>query len=144
MKDDRRPEDGIICDIPEAVDVVAAAINTTQIQPSELKLGHDLRPVARRFLAALDGCPEEGHYIDCGGYVLVKRAEIVKTSSEPLDLDGLPFCPGGYAQRYHAIGQCECPKDIFQTMKGCICATTSRFSWNHLTNCPWRLKWFPR
>ena len=35
------------------VDVVAAAINATQIQPSEIALGHDLRPVARRFLAAL-------------------------------------------------------------------------------------------
>ena len=42
-------------DTPEAemVDVVAAAINTTQIKPSELALGRDLRPVARRFLAAL-------------------------------------------------------------------------------------------
>ena len=42
-------------DTPEAVliDVVAAAINTTQIKPSEITLGHDLRPVARRFLAAL-------------------------------------------------------------------------------------------
>ena len=26
----------------------------------------------------------------------------------PLDLDGKPFCPTGYAQRYHAIGECEC------------------------------------
>lgn len=25
-----------------------------------------------------------------------------------LDLDGKPFCPTGYAQRYHAIGECEC------------------------------------
>jgi hypothetical protein len=36
-----------------AADVVAAAINATQIKPSELALGHDLLPVARRFLAAL-------------------------------------------------------------------------------------------
>jgi len=36
-----------------AVDVVAEAINQTQIKPSEIALGHDLRPVARRFLAAL-------------------------------------------------------------------------------------------
>lgn len=26
-----------------------------------------------------------------------------------LDLDGKPFCPTGYAQRYHAIGECACP-----------------------------------
>ena len=25
----------------------------------------------------------------------------------PLDLDGKPFCPTGYAQRYHAIGECD-------------------------------------
>lgn len=29
---------------------------------------------------------------------------------EPLDCDGLPFCPTGSAQRYHAIGECDCPK----------------------------------
>lgn len=26
------------------------------------------------------------------------------------DCDGLPFCPSGYAQRYHAIGECDCGK----------------------------------
>jgi hypothetical protein len=64
---------------PEAglpVNVVAAAMNSAQIQPGDIALGHDLRPLARRFLVALDGCPEEGHYVDCDGYVLVKRAEI--------------------------------------------------------------------
>lgn len=25
-----------------------------------------------------------------------------------LDLDGKPWCPTGYAQRYHVIGQCGC------------------------------------
>lgn len=43
-------------DTPEAAlvaNVVAAAINATQIQPWEIRLGRDLLPVARRFLAAL-------------------------------------------------------------------------------------------
>ena len=34
-------------------DRVAVAMNTAQIKPSELALGHDLRPVARRLIAAL-------------------------------------------------------------------------------------------
>jgi hypothetical protein len=46
----------IIRDTPKVIaEVVAAAINQTQIQPSEIKLGHDLLPVAKRLLAALDG-----------------------------------------------------------------------------------------
>ena len=24
------------------------------------------------------------------------------------------------------------------SLKGCICNTTSRFGWNHVTYCPWR------
>jgi hypothetical protein len=27
-----------------------------------------------------------------------------------LDLDGKPFCPSGSAQRYHAIGECDCAR----------------------------------
>jgi hypothetical protein len=33
--------------------------------------------------------------------------------SEPLDVDGKPFCPSGYAQRYHARLQCDCTKRVF-------------------------------
>jgi hypothetical protein len=28
--------------------------------------------------------------------------------STPLDLDGEPFCPTGFAQRYHDTGECKC------------------------------------
>ena len=28
--------------------------------------------------------------------------------AEQVDIDGKPYCPSGYAQRYHAIGQCDC------------------------------------
>ncbi|MBU2110401.1 MAG: hypothetical protein KKE65_01965 [Actinobacteria bacterium] len=32
------------------------------------------------------------------------------TSTDPygLDLDGKPWCPSGFAQRYHAVGACRC------------------------------------
>ena len=34
--------------------------------------------------------------------------EIDVEDKTPLDLDGKPFCPTGYAQRYHDIGECSC------------------------------------
>ncbi len=47
------PSPGESAGFDAEVDVIAAALNATQIQPSELQLGRDLRPVARRLLAAL-------------------------------------------------------------------------------------------
>jgi len=39
----------------------------------------------------------------------------------PLDLDGKPFCPTGYAQRYHAIGECECATPAPLDVTDCDC-----------------------
>lgn len=38
----------------ETAEILAAAINDAQIKAEELTLGHDLLPVAKRILAALD------------------------------------------------------------------------------------------
>ncbi len=40
---------------------------------------------------------------DCGEAMLTELPH-----RHALDCDGKPFCPSGYAQRYHAIGQCAC------------------------------------
>jgi hypothetical protein len=37
------------------------------------------------------------------------RMIVAEPKAEPLDIDGLPFCPSGYAQRYHPRA-CDCER----------------------------------
>jgi len=73
-----------------------------------------------RLRAALDGLvddfvdelPElpDDHIIEWETTLGALRRAALAAAKEggPQDIDGLPFCPSGYAQRYHAIGQCAC------------------------------------
>ena len=51
-----------------------------------------------------------GRWLD--GSPVITTSDAPAPSEVPLDLDGLPFCPTGYAQRFHRIGECNCPPTL--------------------------------
>jgi hypothetical protein len=59
-------------------------------------------------LALAARCPTAPH-IGCTVDHEAALATLAPPKGEPLDLDGRPFCPTGYAARYHAIRECNCP-----------------------------------
>ena len=41
-----------------------------------------------------------------------------REAQDKVDIDGKPFCPTGYAQRYHDIGECDCVVEKVVTPDG--------------------------
>jgi hypothetical protein len=114
-------------DTPEAARLresllAAKAANTNVLRTLAyrgLDKGHPgifAREVEAAIDAALSGTEyqplDEAHGAQVGWTRDRLRAALAPAPSEPLDLDGKPFCPTGYAQRYHATGECDCaPKE---------------------------------
>ena len=67
----------------------------------------DERRSANRFAAELGLESRDWRVLRPAAWTILKPDPTAGT--ERLDLDGLPFCPSGYARRYHAIGECACP-----------------------------------
>ena len=54
----------------------------------------------------------------------------------PADLDGKPFCPTGYAQRYHDIGECDCLRTDTTDLRRLAEAATPGGDWYAFGHLP--------
>lgn len=61
-----------------------------------------------------------GYYWRDMAQLLTDAGVTLTEPAEGLDVDGLPFCPTGYAQRYHAIGECSCITPTTERLRGAV------------------------
>ena len=74
-----------------------------------------------QYISSSDQMIDDDNYRDGfneGITCALDELDMMIPQTQRLDLDGLPFCSTGYAQRYHTIGECDCkvsldPSDPF-------------------------------